>query len=159
MNWRRIDECWKNFADSQGSKIDILEHRFVYGTRTTYKLILNSSQIEIVFIGDIKKSTSGYNHYRTDIIISPIDLARFKFEEVKDRRVLGLFKRDYQNSEQSYLLKELRAYNGKWLRLKNSRLEIRFDWTFDQTSDFLKTLELADKIITAADNRVDGREQ
>lgn len=150
MNWRKVDECWKAFASDNKLKFDQSDDNFLYGVRTEYELTLTRPNYSLTFLGDMKKSTEGYNRYRTKLFIKELKSNCLNFDEVIDSRFLFIFKNHYKDLIKADLLELIRKHNAHKIIRMNFGFEIRYDYLFDKSNDFLDGIKLADEIAKRA---------
>lgn len=150
MNWRKVDECWKAFASYNNLELDQSDDNFLYGVRTEYELTLTRQNYSLTFLCDMKKSTEGYNRYRTKLFIKELKNNRLNFDEVTDSRFLFIFKNHYKDLVKADLLELIRQHNARKIIRTDFGFEIRFDYLFDKSKDFLNGIKLADEIAKRA---------
>jgi hypothetical protein len=150
MNWKTIDESWKEFANDNDLTLEQSEDNFFYGVRTKYKLSIQNNDQKITLIGDLKKITSGCNRYRTKLFIKNLPNNSLAFNEVVDKRIFGLFKNNYKDGHKSDFLSLIRKFGAKKLINKHGEFEAQFDYVFAKHTDFQNSLQLANKLIERA---------
>jgi hypothetical protein len=152
MNWKTIDESWKEFANDNDLTLEQSENNFFYGVRTEYKLSIQNNDQKITLIGDLKKITYWCNRYRTKLFIHNLSSNSLTFNEVVDKRIFGLFKNSYKDGHKSDLLGLIRKFGAEKLINKHGELEAQFDYVFGKHTDFQNSLQLANKLIECASN-------
>ena len=67
MNWRKIDEAWKNFAINIGEELQLDEKPYLQGVKVSYHIELTDEFGKTRYSGSINKSISGYNLYKMNV--------------------------------------------------------------------------------------------
>ena len=125
MSWRKIDDCWHDFAKEAGLTLESNDRHYGYGIITMYEVNYDLNGIGLSFRGRLVKSTTGVNLNRTDLIISGIALS---------------VPPDYK--------KLLKKYRAKEAEIVEEGLRIRFKNIFEERGEFEKAIRLASEITT-----------
>jgi hypothetical protein len=89
MNWRKIDEAWRKFAESHSRELNLSDKPYLGGTRTSYLIKFTDEIGTTVYSGLINKSTSGYILYKMNVETITNDVTRFQEKVVKRKNRLA----------------------------------------------------------------------
>ena len=93
MNWRKIDEAWRNFAAHHNLELKFDEKHYLAGVRVNYLVEFTDNTGSTVYSGLINKSTSGYSLYKASVTTKITDNIQLEEIEVRRRnRLAKLFK-------------------------------------------------------------------
>ncbi|UKN03780.1 hypothetical protein K6119_09785 [Paracrocinitomix mangrovi] len=155
MNWKEIDDFWKQYAEETNGVLKIDEQPHSFGKTTEYHYSTDFNGGQLIIEGKIRKSTKGYNTYRT-IAFFKSDKINFAELNISRRKGLGkLFGKysgiDYLGNNTKELIEksEVEKITGTQKGFK-----VEYDYMFSESAEFISNKELCTLLLDEVKNRL-----
>ena len=149
MNLNQVDKIWREFAERNKLRIEVVDQNYFHGNKTQYNITINPNNPKIILVGLLNKNAQGYNLYKTRIKIKNKTSDSYSTMEIVDKRYFGFFKNHYKDQSKGKYLSVLRKFGAKKLRIENAEINIEFEHIFSSENDFKKINRIISDIIKA----------
>jgi hypothetical protein len=143
MNWRKLDELWRNYADSNKLKIEVNDRQLFGGVTTTYLITSSEFKLKGILQRNVSPLTNSKNF--TQLII---ESEKWKNDlDLIDKRILGISINSKNDSE---LIQLIKSFNAKRLKIRGKELILEFNYIFSDSKQFELIDQMKIKLMAAA---------